>query len=126
MLAADGGQRLTRDNRQSARIASRIRCWCEGENVTLYARIANLSEGGLFLQTSTPLAQGARAMVRLGGGLSPELQAQATVVWNRQQRNEKRPPGMGLRFEPLQSGELDRLRQIISQEQRSHGLAVQA
>ena len=94
--------------------------------MTLYARIANLSEGGLFLQTSTPLAQGVRTTVRLGGGMSPELHARATVVWNRQQRNEKRPPGMGLRFEPLESGELDRLRQIISQEQRSHGLAVQA
>jgi hypothetical protein len=33
---------------------------------------------------------------------------------------------MGLRFEPLASGELDRLRQIISQEQRSHGLVIQA
>ena len=94
--------------------------------MTLYARIANLSEGGMFLQTSTPLAQGVRTTVRLGGGMSPELQARATVVWNRQQRNEKRPAGMGLRFEPLESGELDRLRQIISQEQRSPGLAVQA
>ena len=41
---------MTNENRKSARVPTRLRCWCEGENVTVYARIGNLSEGGLFLR----------------------------------------------------------------------------
>src|SRR6185369_3065374 len=54
-----GGQDLA-ENRKTERVPSRLRCWCEGENVTVYARIGNLSEGGLFLRTSTPLERGSK------------------------------------------------------------------
>ena len=27
------------ENRKSGRVPSRMRCWCEGENVTLYSRV---------------------------------------------------------------------------------------
>jgi uncharacterized protein (TIGR02266 family) len=109
---------LRTENRKNERFTSRQRCWCESENITLYARIANLSEGGLFLQTNTPLTRGWRTMVRLGGGGVPEVMAEATVVWSRPQRQDTRPPGMGLRFEGLDSGVLAHLRRIISEEQR--------
>ncbi len=67
LLSHTGGQKLA-ENRKHARVPSRLRCWCEGENVTVYARVGNLSEGGLFLRTSTPLATGAVATVRFGDG----------------------------------------------------------
>jgi uncharacterized protein (TIGR02266 family) len=94
-----------------------MRCWCEGENVTLYSRVGNLSEGGLFLRTSTPLQQGARATVRIGVGeeAGPELQTAVKVVWTRP-GGQSWPPGMGLAFEALEAPDLDRLRQIISNE----------
>lgn len=107
------------DNRKHGRIPSRQRAWCESDNITLYARIGNLSEGGMFLQTNTPLAQGRRTLLRLGGGEAKELMAEATVVWNRERRVESGPPGMGLRFEGLDSGALALLRRIISEEQRA-------
>lgn len=106
------------ENRKHVRFPSRLRCWCESENITLYARIANLSEGGLFLQTNTPLDTGRRTLVRLSGGQAREVKAEATVVWSRPQRQDKGPPGMGLRFEVLDSGALALLRRIISEEQR--------
>jgi len=109
---------LRTENRKHVRFASRLRCWCESDNITLYARIANLSEGGMFLQTNTPLAQGRRTLLRLSGGDVRELMAEATVIWNRPQRQDKGPPGMGLRFEGLDPGALARLRHIISEEQR--------
>ncbi|WP_223632153.1 TIGR02266 family protein [Corallococcus sp. EGB] len=107
------------ENRKHARVGTHLRCWCEGENVTLYARIANLSEGGLFVRTSTPLAAGTRTQVRLTQqATDTQLQAQATVVWLRQDEQPAgRPPGMGLRFEALDADALTSLRRIISQQQ---------
>ncbi len=108
-----------RENRKSTRIPTQLRCWCEGDNVTLYARITNLSEGGLFFRTSTPLAQGAQAVVRLTRGGDVEMRAKATVVWLREEEDRAFPPGMGLRFESLDVETLGRLRQMISQQQQN-------
>jgi Tfp pilus assembly protein PilZ len=73
----------------------------------------------MFLQTSTPLEQGRRMLLRLSSGEVKELMAEATVVWNRSQRQDKGPPGMGLKFEGLDSGALTLLQRIISEEQRA-------
>jgi uncharacterized protein (TIGR02266 family) len=115
---APEGKGLRTENRKHERVTSRLRCWCESENITLYARIANLSEGGLFLQTNTPLARGQRTLLRLSSADVREVMAEATVVWQRPEREQKGPPGMGLRFEGLDSGALALLRRIITEEQR--------
>jgi uncharacterized protein (TIGR02266 family) len=104
---------LTTENRKSARVPTRLRCWCEGENVTVYARIGNLSEGGLFLRTSTPLSEGSRATVRFGADAS--FEAEATVVWCRADADTG-PPGMGLKFETVDQKRLDELRKLIHSE----------
>jgi uncharacterized protein (TIGR02266 family) len=100
-------------------VPSGLRCWCEGENVTFYARVGNLSEGGLFLRTNTPLATGSRAVVRLNRSGEAEVQLLATVVWA--SAYGEGPAGMGLCFEPLDSVTLERLRRIISLEQKGRG-----
>ncbi len=110
------------ENRKNTRFTSRLRCWCESDNITLYARIANLSEGGLFLQTSTPLRTGGKALLRLSSGEVSEVMAEATVMWSRPSRQDKGPAGMGLRFEGMDSGAQDLLRRIISDEQRGSTL----
>ena len=73
----------------------------------------------MFLQTNTPLQEGRRTLLRLSSGAVKELMAEATVVWKRSQRQEKGPPGMGLKFEGLDPGALALLRRIISEEQRA-------
>lgn len=93
------------ENRKFERVPSRLRCWCEGENITVYARVGNLSEGGIFLRTSTPLERGSRALLRFGAS-GPE--ASARVVWSRVE-GQGGPPGMGLMFENLD----DTLREAI-------------
>jgi uncharacterized protein (TIGR02266 family) len=95
-----------------------LRCWCESDDVTVYARIGNLSEGGLFLRTSTPLRQGARALVRFKDEGSPEVTAPVTVVWTSSGGGDESPPGMGLRFETLDEKSLETIRQIIIGEQQ--------
>jgi uncharacterized protein (TIGR02266 family) len=102
------------------RVLSRLRCWCEGENVTFYARVGNLSEGGLFLRTRTPLETGAITRLRLNDG--PEtVEATATVVWARADGQES---GMGLRFEALDEPGRSQLRALIEHERSGLGPAA--
>jgi uncharacterized protein (TIGR02266 family) len=105
------------ENRKFARVHSRLRCWCEGENVTVYARIGNLSEGGLFVRTSTPLERGSRALLRFRDGDQPEVSAAARVVWT-SGGGDGAPAGMGLQFEPMDEQALEQIRRIIRGEQQ--------
>lgn len=103
-----------KENRKHPRTFTRLRCWCEGDNVTFYARVGNLSEGGLFLRTSTPLEPGARTRLRLrNGDESSAVEATATVIWSRRGGQES---GMGLRFEALDEPSREHLRRLIQHE----------
>lgn len=104
------------ENRKWSRVPSRLRCWCEGENITVYARIGNLSEGGLFLRTSTPLIEGSRALLRFGN----DIEAQARVVWARLE-GQGGPPGMGLVFEGVDDHRLETIRRLIQTEAQHRG-----
>jgi uncharacterized protein (TIGR02266 family) len=99
--------------RRYERYDSRLRCWCEGDAITVFARILNLSEGGLFVRTSTPLHQGARAWVRFGGEETVELPAR--VVWARFD-GAQGPAGMGLAFEGVDDNTRGALKRIIEQD----------
>ncbi len=99
------------ENRRHSRVPTRLRCWCEGENVTVYARIGNLSEGGLFLRTSTPLPDGARTTLRFRDGESEEVSAEATVMWSRQGVGDQ--AGMGLKFGPMDARRLEAIRRMV-------------
>ena len=81
--------------------------------MTVYARVVNLSEGGLFLRTHTPLDHGARASLRLTHAELPELRAEATVMWTRADDTQG-PPGMGLKFAALSLEARTMLRQLLS------------
>jgi uncharacterized protein (TIGR02266 family) len=104
-----------RENRRYERVHPGLRCWCEGENVTVYALVGDLSEGGLQLKASVPLEEGSTARVRLSLGRSAELRATARVVWTRR-GGEGLPPGMGLEFEAVPQDLLHQLRRIIHTE----------
>ena len=96
------------NNRKFERVSTRLRCWCEGENITVYARIGNLSEGGIFLRTSTPLERGSKATLRIG----TNLEALARVVWSRME-GQGGPPGMGLEFENIDEGVREAIRALM-------------
>lgn len=109
---------MSDENRKFQRVASRLRCWCEGENVTVYARVGNLSEGGMFLRTSTPLERGSRAVLRFGP--EPGVEAPATVVWARPEAAGT-PAGMGLRFEDLDGTRVGLIKQLVARELEANG-----
>lgn len=78
----------------------------------MYARIGNLSEGGIFVRTSTPLARGTRAVLRFG---ADGLEASALVVWSRME-GQGGPPGMGLVFGDLPDPVREAIRRLIEED----------
>lgn len=109
------------DKRQHQRVSSRLRCWLEGQEVTFYARVHNLSEGGLFLKTLTPLEQGARARLKLEDG-EDKVDAEAVVVWSQDEGSNDTPAGMGLAFISLAEPAREHLRRLVGREQRRDGV----
>ena len=107
------------DNRKFDRVTSRLRCWGEGENITVYARIGHLCEGGIFVRTSTPLERGSKATLRFG----TEVEAPARVVWSRME-GQGGPPGMGLVFEGLNDAVRDAIRRLIEEDRSPSKQAV--
>ncbi len=88
-----------------------------GEHHPLRAH-REFERGGIVLADQYPLELGRRTLLRLSSGEVREVMAEATVVWSRPQRHDKGPPGMGLKFEALDSSAQALLRRIISEEQR--------
>jgi uncharacterized protein (TIGR02266 family) len=103
------------NRRKYTRIVYGRRCWCEAGEVTLYAQMSDLSEGGLFLRTLAPLGQGTETKLRFSCGNRPEeIEAEAVVVW-RQEHPTDHPPGMGLRFTKLTESHRELIRMFIEE-----------
>lgn len=74
----------------------------------------DLSYGGVFVETPSPLDEGTHITLRMHvPGLGAPLETEAVVAWNRKKATtEGLPPGMGLEFAPIEGefGEaIDRL-----------------
>ena len=100
------------DKRRHQRANPRLRCWCEGENVTQYTRVENIGEGGLFLRTNSPLPRGEHARVSLGQEDGARVEADATVVWS-QPDKESGAAGMGLKFEGMDDKKREKVRRLV-------------
>jgi len=113
-VATVGAWEPVKDQRRHPRVPSRQRCWCEGDNITIYAQIGNLSEGGLFLRTSAPLPPGARVRVRLYAGAG-EVEMPASVAWRWDPRGDpaRAEPGMGIRFDAGADGARAEIRDLL-------------
>lgn len=82
-----------------------------GENA---ATLKNLSEGGLFIQTPTPLSPGTPLQLQIDpGDGSPPLDLQAVVVWQRDIANLDGPAGFGVEFRDLEADVLPGLVRLI-------------
>ncbi len=57
-------------------------CWCEDERITMLARIANISRGGLFLKTSNPFPIGDQAVLTFKITDYGEIIARVEIVWH--------------------------------------------
>jgi uncharacterized protein (TIGR02266 family) len=70
----------------------------------LVAYSLNLSKGGIFLETDTPLPVGTSIKLRfqVHGGQNP-IETEGAVIWVRDTTNEDGPSGMGIAFVQLES-----------------------
>lgn len=102
--------RSSQEARRSPRYALRCRIWCEGDHVTLYLQSVNVSAGGMFLRTATPLPPGTRAVVtmRVDG---VDVVADAEVVWVA--NSGTTVPGMGVKLLEIREG-ADTLQSLLS------------
>jgi len=82
------------------------------KNSFLKAYTGNISGGGLFIKTSTPLPKGETILLKLQlPGISDPLKIKCSVAWANKKEGTKgaNPPGMGIKF-----GEMsDRDRQTL-------------
>ncbi len=90
------------ERRRHPRMPSRQRCWCQGDDITLYAQIGDVSEGGLSLKTAARLSPGAPVRVWLPAAAGA-VELQARVAWCLTRPEPGGDAGLGLRFEgPVQ------------------------
>ena len=82
------------------------RCWIERDSVTLFGRVMDLGEGGLFLRTAVVLPPGTDVNVHLrpqtGGDT---IRARGTVAWSGfRTEGELRTRGLGIAFDRIEAG----------------------
>lgn len=88
--------------RQSPRAGLVLRLGYRNAGHLLVSYCTNLSRGGLFVPSATPLEPGSRLRVQLslpGHGTATELEA--VVCWSRQFDASEGPAGMGLAFDDV-------------------------
>ena len=100
------------DKRSSERIEVSWAVDCETEDTFLYAAIANISEMGIFVKSTTPFAVGTYVRLRF----APRGEATTFALLGRVQWvNELRPfgdnpnPGMGIMFVGLDLHDRERI-----------------
>jgi Tfp pilus assembly protein PilZ len=71
------------DLRGDRRVQFDRRAWCEHQRLTLYLPVANVSRGGMFLQTSTPFEPGETLRVCFPATDADEkIVALVEIVWS--------------------------------------------
>jgi type IV pilus assembly protein PilZ len=89
---------------------------CETEETFLYASIRNISEMGIFVQTTKPLTVGTRLTLRFAPqGVPVSYVLEGTVQWINVAHplRETLNPGMGIRFVDLTPEDRERIVETI-------------
>jgi len=101
------------ERRRFRRVVTRARCWVERDSVTLYGRVVDIGEGGLFLRTAVALLAGTVVEVHVAPeGSIERIRAKGTVAWSGlRTEGAKRTSGIGIAFDSVIDGQefLDRL-----------------
>jgi type IV pilus assembly protein PilZ len=88
---------------------------CETPDTFLYASISNISELGIFVLTTEPLAVGTRVTLRFAPPNHEPFVLRGVVQWvNPLRDSDDNPnPGMGIRFVELTDDERERLVEVV-------------
>jgi Tfp pilus assembly protein PilZ len=93
-----------RELRRHPRLDFEGRVWCEHQALTLYLSVSNVSEGGMFLQTSAGFRVGdtVRVSMESDADRGARVVADVEVVWA---GRTGRLPGFGCRLVRFNEGE---------------------
>ena len=88
---------------------------CVADDTFLYASIANISEMGIFVKTTDPLAIGMGLVLTFAPPGYEPFKLEGQVAWiNPVRPNGDNPnPGMGLRFVNLRPDDRERLVEVV-------------
>ncbi len=88
---------------------------CVASDTFLYASITNISEMGIFVRTTEPLAIGTRMRLSFSPPGGESFKLEGCVAWvNRLREDGDNPnPGMGVRFVQLSPDDRERLVDIV-------------
>src|SRR4029077_17190091 len=85
------------DHRRSARVPVALELEYRSAGAFLVAYTTNLSKGGIFVETSTPLPMGTTVAMRLHAPHSAVCEGHGTVAWLRpESTGPGQPAGMGI------------------------------
>ena len=101
------------ERRRHPRVPSRQRCWCQGDDITLYAQMSDLSEGGLSLRMAAHLVPGSPVRVWLPAAAG-SLEMSARVAWCRDRPGAGGRAGLGIRFEAAGPAAAEALRGLLA------------
>ena len=95
---------MTPDQRQHPRHEFEGRAWCEHKSLTLYLPVSNVSAGGIFIQTGTPMSTGQKLKVSFGPleDGAEDVVAKVEIVWV---GKTARGAGVGCKLLSFVSGE---------------------
>lgn len=93
------------NRRRHSRSRVLARCWIERESITLFGRVVDLGEGGLFLRTAVVLAPGTDVNVQLRSAAGDAIRAHGTVAWvGFRNDGDIRTRGIGIAFDRIEEG----------------------
>lgn len=99
-------ERSPSNRRRHVRSRVLARCWIERESFTLFGRVVDLGEGGLFVRTAVVLPRGTDVEVHLRPTGSGEIRAHGTVAWvGVRSEGKMRTRGIGIAFGRIEEGE---------------------
>lgn len=111
-------QQTYSDKRNYPRIHVQERLWCECDGRTLLVQTANISRGGLFVQSPYQPHEGNLCLLSYLDAYDDIINIDAEVIWCRNRSNRNRS-GIGMRFIHKDSGQ--RLFELLRNLNRKKG-----
>jgi len=104
------------NRRENLRAPLNRKLYCRADREEFECMAVTLSEGGIFLRRSPPLPVGTRIEVELVLGRRELMLATGEVIYIKEQHEGvfSSPPGMAVRFDPLEVGSQARLSEEVA------------
>ena len=112
--------------RRDARLPISLKVEYRTAGAFLVAYSVNLSKGGIFLETSTPLDVGEKVSLSFEVPGSGELVVEGVVTWIRRGSQDGLPDGMGVQFERLDEKHGEQIDSMVGSFVGLHVLVVAA